>query len=161
MVRPAKIEDIPRIAEIIVFGKRVAYRPIFKDDQVSFNEIQVIGLANEYIKNSHKLDSMLVYDDGIVKGVVNHIDYGDEIELCDFYVDPFFTGEGFGRELLWACIKRAQAEGKKKVFCWVVKDNISARRFYERNGFKASGQERLIDGTKVWDVHYEKFINHG
>ena len=30
MIRAAQQKDIPRIAEIIVFGKRVAYRDIFQ-----------------------------------------------------------------------------------------------------------------------------------
>jgi hypothetical protein len=33
MIRKAFCEDIPRIAEILVFTKRVAYRDIFKDDE--------------------------------------------------------------------------------------------------------------------------------
>ena len=44
MIRHANKQDIPRIAEIIVFGKRVAYRPIFENDYVSFNELQVVHL---------------------------------------------------------------------------------------------------------------------
>lgn len=155
MVRYARVGDIPRIAEIIVFGKRVAYRHIFRDDNVSFNEIQVVSMAGEYLASPHKLDNMLVYDDGIIRGVVNHMDHGEEIELCDFYVDPFFKGKGYGKELIRFFMEEARKKGKKKVFLWVLKDNLPARRFYERNGFKASGQEQLVDGTDVWDVHYE------
>ena len=44
MIRKATMQDVPRIAEIIVFGKRVAYRPIFNNDIVSFNELQVVNL---------------------------------------------------------------------------------------------------------------------
>ena len=51
MVRHANIEDISRIAEIIVFGKRVAYRPIFQNDEVSFNELQVLDIIEMYQKN--------------------------------------------------------------------------------------------------------------
>ena len=32
MIRKANKQDIPRIAEIIVFGKRTAYRTIFQND---------------------------------------------------------------------------------------------------------------------------------
>ena len=70
MVRKAITQDISRIAEIIVFGKRVAYRPIFQNDKVSFNEIQVIHLLEEFNSNPEKLDYMRVFDDGIVKEIV-------------------------------------------------------------------------------------------
>lgn len=39
LIRKAENKDISRIAEIIVFTKRVTYRPIFKNDFVSFNEM--------------------------------------------------------------------------------------------------------------------------
>lgn len=71
MIRQADKQDLPRIAEIIVFGKRVAYRPIFENDDVSFNELQVVSLYEEYENNLDRLDGMLLYDDGIVKGVIN------------------------------------------------------------------------------------------
>lgn len=71
MIRQANKQDISRIAEIIVFGKRVAYRPIFENDYVSFNELQVIHLYEEYKNNPDRLDGILLYDDGIVKGVIS------------------------------------------------------------------------------------------
>ena len=155
MVRQAQTKDIPRIAEIIVFGKRVAYRPIFRNDEVSFNELQVWSMAEEYLSSPDKINNMRVYDDGIIRGVINFIDYGEAVELCDFYVDPFFKGKGFGRALIKSLIAEARSNGKKRIFLWVIKDNLSARKFYEKNGFRASGQERLIDGTPIWDMHYE------
>ena len=93
MVRKATEQDISRIAEIIVFGKRVAYRPIFQNDVVSFNEIQVVPLWEEYNDNPEKMEHMQVYDDGIVKGVINCKPVGDEVEICEFYVEPFFKGQ--------------------------------------------------------------------
>ena len=91
-LRKATIEDIPRIAEIIVFTKRHTYRDIFKNDEVSFNVIQVLSEAERY-SQSGALDDMYVYDDGIVKAMINaHIEE-DYIELSDFYVDKFFQKE--------------------------------------------------------------------
>ena len=45
MIRKATIKDISRIAEILVFVKRMNYRSIFNDDSVSFGEIQAQVLA--------------------------------------------------------------------------------------------------------------------
>ena len=38
-IRKATIADVSRIAEILVFTKRMNYRPIFQNDKVSFGEI--------------------------------------------------------------------------------------------------------------------------
>lgn len=155
MVRKATKQDISRIAEIIVFGKRVAYRPIFQNDVVSFNEIQVIPLWEEYKDNPEKMEHMQVYDDGIVKGVINCKPVGDQLEICEFYVEPFFKGRGIGRKLLEHVIVESKESRKSRIFLWVLEENVSARRFYEANGFHANGETCLVEGTDKVDMCYE------
>lgn len=158
MIRHAQMKDISRIAEIIVFGKRVAYRSIFNNDVGSFNELQVLNLIKNYQAYPELIENMLVYDDGIVKGVINYKDLSDEIELYEFYVEPFFKGNGIGRELIDIFVKEAEQRRKKKIFLWVLKDNLTARRFYELNGFYPNGRERLIEGTNILDMCYERML---
>lgn len=159
MVRKATLQDIPRIAEIIVFGKRVAYRPIFNNDYVSFNELRVMDLIEEYRSNPALLDNFVVYDDGIVKGVINRKFIDNDVELCEFYVEPFFKGDGIGRELIQYVILEAKAAKKHRIFLWVIKDNLSARKFYEANGFMANGETCLIEGTTKLDMCYELLLD--
>lgn len=158
MVRKASMQDVSRIAEIIVFGKRVAYRPIFNNDVVSFNELQVINLIEEYRNNPTLVDNMLVYDDGIIKGVINRIFKDDTVEICEFYIEPFFKGNGIGKELIWQVILEARTSKKNKIFLWVIEDNLSARKFYENNGFIANGETCLIEGTTKTDMCYELIL---
>ena len=155
MIRRAEIQDISRIAEIIVFGKRVAYRPIFNNDIVSFNELQVMNIVEEYRSNLSIIENMIVYDDGIMKGVINRKFVGEDVEVSEFYVEPFFKGKGIGRKLIQYVILEAQMAQKKRIFLWVIKDNLSARKFYEANGFEENGQTCLIEGTDKIDMCYE------
>lgn len=158
MVRKASMQDVSRIAEIIVFGKRVAYRPIFNNDVVSFNELQVINLIEEYRNNPTLVNNMLVYDDGIIKGVINRVFKDDSVEICEFYVEPFFKGNGIGKELIQQVILEARTSKRNKIFLWVIEDNLSARKFYENNGFFASGKTCLIEGTTKTDMCYELIL---
>lgn len=160
MVRKAITQDISRIAEIIVFGKRVAYRSIFQNDEVSFNEIQVIHLLEEFKSNPEKLDYMRVYDDGIVKGIINGKSVGDEWEICEFYVEPFFKRQGIGKELLRYVIAEVKEYRKKRIFLWVLEENMSARQFYEAVGFRANGETCLVEGTNKVDMCYEYFLKN-
>ena len=48
MIRKARPDDLSRIAEILVFVKRIKFRPIFQDDDYSFGELQVLSVAKEY-----------------------------------------------------------------------------------------------------------------
>ena len=94
-IRKAAIQDLSRIAEILVFVKRVNFRPIFKNDAYSFGELQVLSVAEEYAAPDI-LGHIWVYDDGIVKGMI-HIE-GKEIR--ELYVDSFFQNQGVGAELI-------------------------------------------------------------
>ena len=66
-IRQAKNKDLVRIAEIEVFNYRLNFYPIFKSDWFYFDELQVPKQIEKY-KNS--INSMWVYDDGVVKGFI-------------------------------------------------------------------------------------------
>ena len=61
-IRKANEKDLSRIGEILVFVKRIKYRPIFKNDAFSFGEeIQVISVAKKCSK-TEILSKIHVYD---------------------------------------------------------------------------------------------------
>ena len=62
-IRPARQEDASRLAEILIFAKRMAYRPIFRNDYVSFNVMQVLPLALHYRDEADALRDVFVYDE--------------------------------------------------------------------------------------------------
>ncbi len=157
MIRKAQSSDASRLAEIMVFAKRTAYRPIFNDDNGSFNEIQVLDIALEYRDSEDAIKNIYVYDDGIVKGMINCICSGDESwQLKELYVDPFFQGEGIGRTLLECFLSQAKENGIKNVKLWALEKNERARRFYERNGFEFSGVKELEVGIPEYLCQYIK-----
>ena len=69
-IRQATIKDVSRIAEILVFTKRMNYRPLFHNDQVSFGEIQVSRLLLDLLNNTEKLTTLWHYDYELVKGMI-------------------------------------------------------------------------------------------
>ena len=89
MIRKATMQDVPRIAEIIVFGKRVAYRPIFNNDVVSlgktvtFVEIPdgdeesytIVGSAE-----ADPLEGLISNDSPIAKGLLGKTT-GDKVKI--------------------------------------------------------------------------------
>lgn len=59
-IRQAATKDVSRIAEILVFTKRMNYRRIFHNDKVSFGEIQVYPLAQDLLEHLEKLRKIWV-----------------------------------------------------------------------------------------------------
>ena len=135
MLRKAGNMDISRIAEILIFTKRTTYRPIFKNDNVSFNEMQVLKEI-EKLSQPSALDNIYVYDDGIVKATVKIEDIGEKTKVSEFFVDPFFQGEGIGTKILNNVIEKS-----KEVFLYVLDKNEKAIRFYVKMGFKYTGEK--------------------
>ena len=143
MIRKAEKKDLSRIAEILVFVKRMKYRSIFHDDGYSFGNLQVISVAEEYSAPSI-LDNIWVYEEkGIVKGLI-HI---EDKEISELYVDYFFQGQGIGSKLIEFAIKEHDVE-----FLWTLEKNQDAIAFYEAHGFKKTGDRQLEEGTPEYII---------
>ena len=146
MIRKEEPKDLSRIAEILVFTKRMKYRAIFHNDEYSFNELQVVKLVEEY-GNSKALDNIWVYDDGIVKGMI-HL---EGREIAELYVDYFFWKEGIGTKLVEFAKEKFDAK-----FVWTLEKNEDAIRFYEAHGFKLNGKRQLEEDTPEYIVMLER-----
>ena len=137
-IRKATSEDIPRIAEILVFSKRKNYRGIFNDDIGSFVDLQVCSLAKSYFDNPDLLDGIFVYDDQFVKALISI----DGHEIKELYVDPFFEGMGIGGKLLEYAVSRYHCKE-----LWVLDKNSRAKKFYNRHDFAETDEVREVPET--------------
>ena len=146
MIRPATTDDASRIAEISIFTKRMNYRDIFHDDQVSFGEMQVYPLAAEYMAPG-ALDDFWVFDDGFVKAFV-HI---ESPEIKELYVDSFFASEGIGSKLIDFAVTEHGCDR-----LWVLEKNADAIRFYHRHGFAENGLRELQEGTPEYIIEMRR-----
>lgn len=145
-IRKATIQDLSRIAEILVFVKRMNYRRIFQDDAASFGVLQVLSVAEEYAA-PEILGHIWVYDDGFVKGLI-HIE-GKQIR--ELYVDSFFENQGIGAELIEFAKREFGAAS-----LWVLEKNTGAIRFYEAHGFRRTDTRKLEEGTAEYIMMMER-----
>ncbi len=135
-IRKARHCDISRIAEIIVVNYRNNFYPFFKNDEFYFGELNVLDLAKEYNEDSENLNNTYIYDDGVVKGLIRIKD--NEIEKL--FIEPAFQSKGIGAELLHFAI-----ENHGTNFLWVLEYNKRGIAFYERHGFKLTGEKVIED----------------
>ena len=157
MLRAATAADASRLAEIYIFAKRMAYRPIFNDDMVSFNEMQVIPLALDLRDNEEARKGLYVWDDGIVRGLARRgwVEGEEKTFFFDeLYIDPCFQGLGYGSKLMNSFLDAARTEGAKEVFLWVLEKNTRAQAMYRKFGFVPDGSRELEKGTPEYRVGY-------
>ena len=143
-VRKADINDLSRIAEIQVFNYRLYFYPIFQSDDYYFDELGVPSLMKEYESD---LDSLYVYDDGVVKGFIKI----EGTYIARLFVEPVLQNASIGSQLLEYAIKEHNAD-----HLWALEKNVKAIRFYERHGFTVTGEKKPEDGTSEYLVLLKK-----
>ena len=153
MLRIAEKKDIARITEILVFTKRQTYKDIFNDYNVSFNVIQVLSEAEE-LKKPNTLDNFYVYEDkNIVKAIIKASEDDKSIVLSDFYVDPFFQNEGIGTKIVNHYIELSKNKSKE-LRLFVLDKNVRAIKFYEKFGFKYTGEKEEFADSGFYILWY-------
>ena len=140
MIRKANSNDLARIAEIQIFNYRLFFYPIFKADEYYFDELQVPTLMKEY---EAALDSLYVYDDGVVKGFIKI----EGTYIARLFVEPVLQNAAIGSTLLEYAVKEHGAN-----HLWALEKNEKAIRFYERHGFTPTGEKKLEDDTTEYLV---------
>ena len=143
-IRKATIEDLVRIAEIVIFNYRLNFYPIFKNDDYYFGELQVPNLIKQY---ESMVDNIWVYDDGAIKGIIQV----ENQEIKKLFVEPVLQGNGIGFELLKFAIENHNANT-----LWALEKNTRAIRFYERHGFKITADKKLEEDTTEYLVRLER-----
>jgi diamine N-acetyltransferase len=71
------------------------------------------------------------------------------VEISRFYVDRPWHGHGIARVLMAACVAEARSRGAEALWLLVYQDNPRAVAFYEKSGFKRSGEQPFKLGRRV------------
>lgn len=143
-IRKATIEDLVRIAEIVIFNYRLNFYPIFKNDDYYFGELQVPNLIKQY---ESIVDNIWVYDDGAIKGIIQV----ENQEIKKLFVEPVLQGKCIGSILLKYAIDYHNANS-----LWALEKNTRAIRFYERHGFIVTADKKLEEDTTEYLVRLER-----
>ena len=93
------------------------------------------------------LEDIRVGDDGVVKGFILVRDG----EVKKLFVEPVLQSQGIGSGLLEYAVEHMGAK-----MLWALEKNTGAIRFYQRHGFRPTGEKRLEDGTSEYLVRMQK-----
>jgi ribosomal protein S18 acetylase RimI-like enzyme len=139
MVRAAIIDDAPAIAGVHVASWRSTYRTLLPGDFL--DSLSEASYADRWTRIIGEGSSRIyVAEDGGMPvgfasaGRERAGETGYSGELYAIYVLDDFQRRGHGRELVRATVAGLREIGLEDMLIWVLRDNLPARRFYERLG---------------------------
>ena len=163
MIREATDNDAARIAEIDVLSSRYAYQGILSDE-ILYHDLTVENRVPVYRRwIAGKVFDLYVYEDagtGTVKGMMGIGMCGDDdkaaaFELHFLYIDPAYVRAGIGSEMLQFCEEKGREKGCPEFVVWVLDGNGMGRNFYEKNGYRPDGKEKIF---KRWNRREIRFV---
>ncbi|MEM7214241.1 MAG: GNAT family N-acetyltransferase [Pseudomonadota bacterium] len=140
-VRTAMEKDLPRVREILIDTYYQTYSPLIGEKKVAeiCSEFHTIEALTEKLDRPNS--EFLVADNGDVVGGMAFATQSDkEIFMHQLYVHPDFHGGKTGLHLLIE-IENAFMDAETLAL-EVLPSNIRAIGFYEKYGFKRTGEER-------------------
>jgi ribosomal protein S18 acetylase RimI-like enzyme len=85
----------------------------------------------------------------------------DVAELVAMYVEPEYWRKGAGEALMRAAMERLSELPYREVVLWTFKENARAIAFYERQGWRPDGSEKIHPRTGEPAVRYRRHATMG
>lgn len=158
MIRLCTLEDVDKLREIAI----ETYRETFKhasneeDLQKFFNDSYSIKKLSSEIEDVNSETYFYEKDNKILAYLKINIstsqteDMGEEyLEIQRIYVRKSAKGQGIGQKIMKFAEELAQEKGKKKIWLGVWENNFAAQKFYEKQGFKKTGEHDFIVGEQI------------
>ncbi|HEX2646016.1 MAG TPA: GNAT family N-acetyltransferase [Candidatus Dormibacteraeota bacterium] len=160
MVRRAVISDAAAIAGVHVATWRTAYRGLLPDEFLA--SLGEAGYEERWRRNLGQSASQVYVADenddvvGFASGGRERAgEPGFHGELYAIYVLEKAQGHGHGHRLVHAVAQGLHEMGLADMIVWVLRDNPTARRFYERlGGVYVRAQPITIGPTTLQEVSY-------
>jgi len=165
LVREAVEADVEGIARVHVQGWRESYKDFLSPEALA-------GLSVEerrrmwqgiFARPDPQAKTLVAETGGEIVGFArggpvraeNADHLGAETEIFAIYLLDRIKRQGIGRRLMAGVLDHLRQQGFRSVGLWVLKDNDSARRFYERLG-GTPGPEQTFDlrGQSVVEIAY-------
>ena len=149
-VRNAEFEDMKQLGHIMSVSFRTAFAEFVTPQTMDAcaREENCIGLL-EGIFREGKVHFLI----GENSGMLAWQNTEEGAEIIAVHSLPESWGTGLGAAMVAGALKQI---GNRPVFLWAFKENVRARRFYEKHGFRWDGTERVSEFDGAVEVRYVK-----
>lgn len=161
LIRFASLNDSEALGRIHSESALAGFKGIIPDNilkDVFSMRRRANRFADELSKGSPK--TAIIFEENEPAGLISFgsCRYGNRdkswIEIWRVYVIQEFWGSGSAKELTEWGINEIKKEGFKNMELWVLEENIRARSFYEKFGFKYDNAFQVTDSGK--ELRYVK-----
>lgn len=155
LIRYANLDDSDILGKIHFESLQVAFKDIIPDYVLKNDfcvERRIKGFIRELSQISPK--TAIVFEGNEPAGLISFgkCRYGNNdkswIEIWRVYLIPKFWGTGVAKELMEWGINEILKENFTNIELWVLEENIRAKKFYEKNGFKHDNTVQIINMDK-------------
>ena len=160
MTRAATIDDAAAIARVHVASWRSTYRTLLPSEFLdSLSDVGYADRWRRFIGEEENLVYVVEDTERVVGFASGGLERAGEVgykgELYAIYVLDDFQRRGYGHQLVREVVAGLKRMGLDDMIIWVLRDNHTARSFYERlGGTFVRAQPITIGSATVEEVSY-------
>lgn len=158
-IRLATLEDVKCCADIHAKSWEFAYSGIVSKDVIDKHNARWPMIWNTMLTNNTDSHYAVVLDSIIIGFLTISVSRDDDLnqsfyEIIGLYLDPKFIGYGYGKRAMDWIKREIKSRGYDSISLWVLDENDRAKRFYEKSGFKADGNNKPSGLGDTREVRY-------
>ncbi|GKU24419.1 GNAT family N-acetyltransferase [Clostridium folliculivorans] len=163
-IRYASLKDSDVLGKVHSESSHAAFKSIIPEDvlnEVFSIERRTKRFVSELTEGSPR--TAIVFEDNEPAGLLSFgkCRYGNNdnswVEIWRVYLTPTYWGSGAAKELIEWGIDEIQKDNFMNIELWVLKENIRARNFYEKMGFKHDNTIQITNvGKELSELRYIK-----
>jgi GNAT superfamily N-acetyltransferase len=151
-IRSARDDEAETLLRIQREASVAAFAHIYPPERYPFPSEEVRTLWQDALSDP-EIDVYVADADGVAIGSVSV----DDEWLRTLYVAPAYWSHGIGSALLEHGLARMRERGATRAKLWTLEGNVQGRRFYERRGWRLTGETRVVPfPPHPVDVQYGK-----
>lgn len=139
-IRRARRDEGPSLAEVCERSSLAAVEHIFPPERYPYPREAVRARWIAAVGDRKARTLIAVSDDEAVGAACVTKGW-----LQGLYVVPERWGTGLADELHGRALDAVRSLGSASCRLWVLEDNMRARRFYERHGWRENGETRVVE----------------
>lgn len=146
-IAKAEISDAKTVGYIHATAWKQAYENVFPEEYIC--AVTPAVSTQEFLDSCNNIDAFcfLIYEAGLAVGVIKVIKQPDGYEILSLYILEEYRSSGIGRQTI---LHLNELFVGATMRLWVLEDNKRARNFYENNGFRSTGNTRIIERGKPY-----------